>query len=196
MGNSMSQRVNSSSSSSDLGFSFSNSVTGYLTGVSKPKSIFIPKQSTPAGLAVIFQEIIPFNSNSDFIVFPPPLIAIHLLYSAPGELWNWDHPKPRDFPANHTISAFDRILIPTSPDDVIHSEEYTCVVSNKDGYPSITHLYGDTVVDCHPIPESMAVTAFACGNDDPPVYRGEPSDNHLSVEFSRSVTYAGKISSK
>ncbi|KAI3521565.1 hypothetical protein L1887_11036 [Cichorium endivia] len=87
---------------------------------------------------VLFQETITFNSNSDFIVFPPSLIAIHLLYSAPGELWNWDHPKPRHFPANHTISARDGILIPTSPDDIIHSKEYTCVVSNKDSYPLIT----------------------------------------------------------
>ncbi|KAL7606887.1 hypothetical protein Lser_V15G18198 [Lactuca serriola] len=176
MGNSMSQRVNSPSSG--LGFSFSNSVTGYLTAFTKKRSIFIPKQSTPVGLAVVFNEAMPLNTNSDYIVFPPPLIAIHLLYSAPGELWNWEHPKPRDFPAKHAFSARDGILIPSSPDDVIHSEEYTCVVSTKYGYRIMTHLYRDTIIDCHPIPESMVAAALGRGN-----HRGETSDDHFFAEI-------------
>lgn len=162
MGNSLSQRVNSHSSG--LSFYFSISFNGYLTGFSNQKSIFIPKHSQPEGLTVIFHETIPFNLNSNYIVFPPTLIALDILYSAPGELWNWNHPKPRDFPVTRTIGARDGIMIPTSPDDITQSEEYTCVVSTKDGYPKMTHFYGGVVVDCHPIPGSMMTTTLGHGN--------------------------------
>ncbi|KAI3759671.1 hypothetical protein L6452_07658 [Arctium lappa] len=153
MGNSTSQRVNSSST----GLDFSISVTGYLTGFYKQKPTFVPKHSPAAGLTVIFRETIPFNSNSDHIVFPPPLTAIQLLYSAPAELWNWNYPKPRDFPATHTITIRDGILIPTTrPDDVIRLEEYTCIVCTKDDdNPRMTHLYGDRIIDCQTIQESF-----------------------------------------
>ncbi|KAI3786060.1 hypothetical protein L1987_45187 [Smallanthus sonchifolius] len=184
MGNSTSQRVNSPSPSpapspSGLGFYFSYSVNEHLIGFFKQKSIFIHENSPAAGLTTIIHDSIPLSSN--IIVFPP-LIALQILYSAPGELWNWNHPKPRDFPATHTISARDGIVIPTSADEITSSEEYTCVISTKDGYPKMTHFYGNTVVDCHPIPRSMAAAILGGGNHRP-MYRGESSDDPLSEEF-------------
>ncbi|KAK1434105.1 hypothetical protein QVD17_11023 [Tagetes erecta] len=127
----------------------------------------------PSGLTVIIHDSVSFNSS--FIVFPP-LIALQILYSAPGELWNWKYPKPRDL-ATNTIGAHEEILIPTIPDEITSSEEYTCVVSTKDGYPKMTHFYGDTVVDCHPIIRST--TAVVPGGDN---HRREPSDGHHSEE--------------
>ena len=94
MGNSISQQLNSSS---DLSLYFFNSVIGSVIKYSKQKTLYIPKYSSLVGLTGVFHETIPFESDSEYIVFRPTLTALDILYSAPGELWNWKHPNSRDF---------------------------------------------------------------------------------------------------
>lgn len=187
MGNSMNQRVKSPSSTG-LSFYFSYSDNKHTIGFFNQKSNFIPKNSSGVGLTVIFHDNRPLNSISNYIVFPETLLALDILYSAPGELWNWSHPKPRDLRANHTISARDGILIPTNPEEIIRSEEYTCVVSTKDGYPKMTHLYGDAIIDSHPIPASMVSTTVRNG-DHHLVYREESSDESIKNCYICRTTY-------
>ncbi|PWA48497.1 hypothetical protein CTI12_AA459000 [Artemisia annua] len=103
-------------------------------------------------------------SNFEYIVLRPTLTALDILYSALGELRKWKHPKSRDFHARRGFSARDLYIIPMSPNEITSSEEYTCVVSIKDGCPIMTHSYGGMVIDCHPIALSMVAATLGGGN--------------------------------
>jgi hypothetical protein len=161
MGNSISQRLNSSSG---LSLYFFNSVIGFVINFSKQKTLYIPKYSSLVGLTGMFHKTMPFQSNSEYIVFRPTLTALDILYSALGELWKLKHPKSRDSQAKRGFSARDLYIIPISPNEITRSEEYTCVVSIKDGCPIMTHSYGGMVIDCHPIPHSMVAATLGGGN--------------------------------
>ncbi|GKD95320.1 hypothetical protein Tco_1375157 [Tanacetum coccineum] len=117
------------------------------------------------------------------------LSALDILYSAPGELWNWKHPKFIDFQNNLGFSARDSYIIPISSNEITSSEEYTCVVSIKDGGPIMTHSYCDKVIDCHPIPRSMVAATLGGGNH-PLVYAVEYLDDS---KFEENGDYDDKI---
>ncbi|GJV28365.1 hypothetical protein Tco_1384813 [Tanacetum coccineum] len=185
MGNSISRRFNSLSSC--LSLCFFNSVIRSVINFSKQKTISIPKYSSLVGLTGVFRETIPFHSNSKYIVFRPTLTALDILFSGPGELWNWKHPKSIDFQAKCGFSVRNSYIIPISSNEITSSEEYTCVVSIKDGCPIMIHSYCDKVIDCHPIPHSMVAATLGGGNH-PLVYDAEyPDESKFEECLKRSL---------
>ncbi|GJV28366.1 hypothetical protein Tco_1384814 [Tanacetum coccineum] len=188
MGNSISQR--SDLLSPGLSLCFFNLVIIFVINFSKQETISIPKHSSLVGLAGVFHETISFHSNSEYIVFRPTLTALDILYSAPGELWNWKRPKFIDFQAKCGFSVRNSYIIPISSNEITISEEYTCVVSIKDGCPIMTHSYCDKVIDCHPIPRSMVASTPSVVNH-PLVYAAEyPDDSKFEEYLKRCYIYS------
>ncbi|PWA95978.1 hypothetical protein CTI12_AA044370 [Artemisia annua] len=139
----------------------------------------------------VFHETIHLQSNSEYIVFCPTLTALDILYSAPGELWKWKHSKSRDFHAKRGFSARDLYIIPMSLNEITSSEEYTCVVSIKDGCPIMTHYYCGMVIDFHPIPYSMVAATLGGGNH-PLAYAEESPNDSKFEEYLKHCYICGK----
>ncbi|GJR76959.1 RNA-directed DNA polymerase, eukaryota [Tanacetum coccineum] len=81
-----------------------------------------------------------------------------------------------------------------SSNEITSSEEYTCVVSIKDGCPIMTHSYCDKVIDCHPIPRSMVASTPSVVNH-PLVYAAEyPDDSKFEECLKRFLFMPCKMS--
>ncbi|GJX96365.1 hypothetical protein Tco_0352163 [Tanacetum coccineum] len=133
---------------------------------------------------VVLYRNMGFNESGDY--------KKTFIGSGIGELWNWKHPKSIDFQAKRGFSARDSYIIPISSNEITSSEEYTCVVSIKDGCPIMTHSYCDKVIDCHPIPCSMVAATLGGGNH-PLVYAAEYPDDSKFEECLKRCYICNKI---
>ncbi|PWA41258.1 hypothetical protein CTI12_AA552590 [Artemisia annua] len=82
-----------------------------------------------------------------------------------------------------------------SPNEITSSEEYTCVVSIKDGCAIMTHSYGGMVIDCDPILRSIVATTLGGATTLWRMLGNLPMTQNLRSVLS-IVTFVGKILSK